>query len=236
MTIHSLSLALHIAAGTIALVAFWSAGLMAKGTPRHRAVGRAYLMSMVVVIASGIPLVLQLVERGQPVGALFLTYLLLLVGNACWSAWRAIRDRRDRDAYFGPMYLFLAALTAASGLGIAALGLQVGATLLVVFGALGAAGGLGAWHVRRRARHDPKWWLKEHYGNMIGNGVATHIAFLGIGVRRLLPGVDPGLQQHLAWFLPLGGALIAGWWLHRRYGRGATASRAVPSRSALPAE
>ena len=31
-------------------------------------------------------------------------------------AWRAIRDRRDRAAYFGPMYWFVAALTAGSGL------------------------------------------------------------------------------------------------------------------------
>ncbi|WP_374602707.1 hypothetical protein [Arenimonas sp.] len=221
----------HVVAGTIALACFWTAGLAKKGSPLHRRVGQVYLLAMVGIVLTGVPLVLQVTERGNPVGALFLTYLLVLVGNATWSAWRAIRDRRDRAAYFGPMYWFVAALTAACGLAIIALGFQAGAVLLQVFGGVGVMAGVGAIKSWRRSATDPKWWLKEHYGALIGNGVATHIAFFGIGLRGLLPGVDPQLLQLFSWFTPLAGAFIAGWWLNRRYGRPAAKVQTSPSSS-----
>ena len=224
-------LALHIAAGTLALATFWIAGLVKKGTLLHRRVGQAYLLAMAAIVLTGIPLVRQVGDRGHPVGALFLTYLLVLVGNGCWSAWRAIRDRRDRRAYFGPMHWFAAALTAGSALAIIALGVQTGAVLLQVFGGVGVFAGAGAIHGWRRSATDPRWWLKEHYGAMVGNGVATHIAFFGIGLRSLLPGVDPQVLQSLAWFTPLAGALVAAWWLGRRYGRGAVPPQTSPSSS-----
>jgi hypothetical protein len=181
-------------------------------------VGKVYLLTMLVVIISGVPLVLNLIERGQQIGALFLTYLLLLVGNACWSAWRAIRERRDRVAFYGPMYWLLTGIVGLSGLAIVLLGAQAGAPVLMVFGAVGVLSGIGAVSSWRRAKADPKWWLREHYSAMIGNGVATHIAFFSIGLRNALPGVDPVIVQNLAWFIPLAGSVIAGVWLRRKYG------------------
>lgn len=234
MDLATLPLTLHVVAGSLALVTFWSAGLARKGTPLHRRVGQVYLLAMLAIILTGIPLVLQLVNRGQPAGALFLTYLMVLVGNASWSAWRAVRDRRDRAAFYGTMYWFVAMLTAGSGMAIIALGTHAGALLLQVFGAVGVIGGIGAWTSWRRSASDPKWWLKEHFGAMIGNGVATHIAFFGIGLRSLLPGMDPGLLQHLAWFAPLAGAFIAAWWLGRKYGRPTTAQTSPPSSQPSP--
>lgn len=231
MDLATLPLVLHIAAGTVALATFWTAGLARKGSPFHRRIGQVYLVAMALIIATGVPLVLQLIDRGQPIGALFLTYLLVLVGNATWSAWRAIRDRRDRAAYFGHMYWFASALTAVCGLAIIALGVQVGAVLLQVFGGVGVLGGIGAWKSWRGSATDPKWWLKEHYGAMIGNGVATHIAFFGIGLRSLLPGVDPQLLQMFSWFTPLAGAVIAGVWISRKYGRPAVPRQTSPSSS-----
>lgn len=228
---NKLPLVLHIAAGVVALATFWTAGLVKKGTPLHRRVGQVYLLAMLTIVLTGIPLVLQVTARGQPVGALFLTYLLVLVGNASWSAWRAIRDRRDRRAFFGPMTWFATALTAGSGLAIIALGLQTGAVLLQVFGGVGVLAGVGALRGWRRSATNPQWWLKEHYGAMIGNGVATHIAFFGIGLRGLLPGVDPQLLQHFAWFTPLAGSLVAAWWLGRKYGRPAAPGQTSPSSS-----
>ncbi|GAB2666526.1 hypothetical protein [Arenimonas aestuarii] len=227
----SIPLILHVAAGIVALVSFWTAGLVKKGTPFHRGVGRVYLLAMLGIVLTGVPLVLQLADRGHPVGALFLTYLLVLVGNASWFAWRAIRDRRDRAAFYGPMYWFVVVLTAVSGLAIIALGWQVGSVLLQVFGGVGVVGGIGAFFSWRRSASDPTWWLKEHYGAMIGNGVATHIAFFGIGLRGMLPGVDPQVIQLYSWFTPLAGAVIAGWWLNRKYGRPAGKTQTSPSSS-----
>lgn len=231
MDIASIPVIAHVAAGTVALATFWTAGLVKKGSPLHRRVGQVYLFAMLAIILTGIPLVIQVTARGQPVGALFLTYLLVLVGNASWFAWRAIRDRRDRAAYFSPMYWFVSALTAGSGLAIIALGTQAGAVLLQVFGGVGVMAGVGAITSWRRSANDPKWWLKEHYGAMIGNGVATHIAFFGIGLRGLLPGVDPQVLQLFSWFTPLAGAFGAAWWLNRKYGRPAPKTQTSPPSS-----
>jgi uncharacterized membrane protein len=225
MSLYSLSLVLHLVAGSVALLLFWCAAAMRKGTPLHRRIGQIYLIAMVGVIVSGASLAHALLERGSPVAAMFLCFLLLLVSSACWSAWRAIRDRADRRAYFGPMYWFFTAAVALSGMAMIALGLQIGATLFVVFGSVGVLAGAGSLHAWRRSPSDPKWWLKEHYGAMIGNGVATHIAFIGIGLRNALPGIDPQLLQSIAWFGPLVAAGIAAWWLNRRYGRSSSAPR-----------
>jgi hypothetical protein len=221
----------HVSAGTLALITFWIAGLITKGTPRHRRVGQIYLLAMLAVIVSGVPLVFNLLERGQQIGALFLTYLLLLVTSACWSAWRAIRDRRDRATFYGAMYWFMAAVVSLAGLAIIALGVQVSAPLLMVFGGVGVIGGIDAVQSWRKAPGNPKWWLREHYAAMIGNGVATHIAFFSIGLRNAFPGVDPVIVQNLAWFVPLAGSVVAAIWLRRKYGNAKAKPPAVVARA-----
>lgn len=223
----------HVAAGTVALATYWTAGLVKKGTLLHRRAGQVYLLAMLAILLSGIPLVVRAVLADELVGAAFLGYLLLLVAQGCWTAWRAIRDRRTPQRFFGPVFWSLTGATVLAGAGMIALGLKVGAPILAVFGGVGGLVGFGAMRARRRAATDPKWWLKEHFGAMIGNGVATHIAFFGIGLRRLLPGVDPGLLQNFAWFTPLAAAFVAGWWLNRKYGG---KPRAAPARGGLVAE
>jgi hypothetical protein len=64
---------------------------------------------------------------------------------------------------------------------------------------------------------EPKWWLKEHFGAMVGNGVATHIAFLSIGLPKLLPMFAGPVLQNLAWLGPLSLALVARVLLDRKY-------------------
>jgi hypothetical protein len=69
----------------------------------------------------------------------------------------------------------------------------------------------------RRLTSTPRWWFVEHYTAMLGNGVATHIAFLGIGLPRLLPAVDGTALHYVSWFGPLLVAGVAKVLLDRRY-------------------
>ncbi len=218
MDTYRIAVITHIAAGSIALILFWTAGLMNKGTPVHRKVGQGYLLAMLAVVLTGVPLVSASFARGQVYGGLFLGFLLLLVTTSCWMSWRAIRDRRDRKRYFGLVFWFLAGLTAVAGASVSLLGMNIGSGLLSIFGLVGVSIGIGAVRGWRRAGNDPKWWLKEHYGAMIGNGVATHIAFLGIGLGRAIPSFDPGKLQLVAFVGPVFVAIIAGFWLNRKYG------------------
>jgi hypothetical protein len=217
MSLHAASLNLHLVAGALALLGFWTAALARKGSRPHVLAGRVHLLAMLGIIVSGIPLVAGFALGGKPVMASFFGFLLLLVSWTCWCGWRAIRDRRHPQRYTSPVYWTLSILVLACGSAVVALGAARGALILVVFGAIGVLAGLDALRVRGRIRGNPRWWLKEHYGAMIGNAVATHVAFMSIGLRALLPGLDGTILTYLAWFGPLSAALAAGWWLDRRY-------------------
>jgi len=207
----------HALAGTVALVTFWTAGLATKGSPLHKGVGKVYMAAMVAVVLTGLPLTVAMALEGQWLGATFLAYLVILVSHSCRMAWLAIRLKRDFARYTAMGFRISAGVLTLVGMIVVAVGVLFEAWLLIIFGLLGPLGGWDAWRLIRKGPQSPKWWLKEHYGAMIGNGVATHIAFLQIGLMRLIPELGSTVVQHLAWFGPLAVGLAAGFWLDRRY-------------------
>lgn len=220
MNAYTLVFASHVAAGTVALASFWGAAALRKGSLLHRRTGQVYLLAMAVVVASAIPLCAAQYLRGNTVTAAFLAYLVVITSTGVWSAWRAIRDKHDVARYTGPVFVALGLLSLLTGLAVLALGLRVGSPLLMGFSSIGLAA--GADMLAKRARRErlgarPCWWMVEHYTAMLGNGVATHIAFLGIGLPRLLPSLNGSSLQYLVWFGPLLLAVLAKLWLDRRW-------------------
>jgi hypothetical protein len=158
---------------------------------------------------------------GRPAIGTFLAYLVVITATACWLAWRAIRSKRAPADYFGRGFLRLGWLNLVAGLMTLGIGVKLGIDLLMVFSWVGIFGGaVMIRQVGRPPSDNRRWWLREHYFNVLGAGVATHIAFLGLGLNRLLAplGIQP--PQLVARTLPLAVAFFAGIWLDRRYGRG----------------
>lgn len=215
----------HVLAGTLALLTFWTVAVLRKGTNRHRLVGRVYLLAMATVVVTGVPLTLARALDGQTVGAAFLGYLLLLVSTSVWLSWRAIRDRAAPARYFGRVHAALAVANPLAGLAVLALGLSVGSTLLTGFSLVGVFTGVDMWRRRRVMPARPNWWMKEHYGAMIANGAATHVAFLALGLPRLLPDIAGSAVYLAGWFLPVLLAVAATLWLDRRHARPGRAAR-----------
>ncbi len=207
----------HIVAGAVALVLFWCAALSRKGSPFHKRCGRVYLMAMLAVIITAVPLSIALFARGQPVIGTFMAYLVVLVSLTCRNSWQAVQCKRNFDAYAGTGLKVLATSAGIAGLIVVAGGLYAGIGVLIGFGLIGPILAWQSWKLVRNGPSAPNWWLKEHFGHMIGNGVATHIAFLQVGMVRLLPGLDLGIVQNLGWFGPLVVAAIASVWLGRRH-------------------
>lgn len=210
----------HASLGTLALATFWIAGLTRKGSPVHKGAGKLYLLAMAGLLTAALPMSLRILTSGRVVIGFFLLYLLVITVTAVWNSWRAVRDRRDWRAYTGPVYRVLTWLNLASGLGIAYVGLFEAKSMQLIitaFSAIGLVGSFSMWRFARRAPEDPRWWLREHLTAMIGNGVATHIAFLSIGLPRLLPELGGSSLQNIAWLGPLVVAFIAGTWLTRKY-------------------
>lgn len=207
----------HIAAGSLALLTFWTAAIARKGSPLHRAVGKAYLLAMLGILLSALPMSAMFFARGLVGIGTFLVYLVLITGTSCWLALRAIRRKREIHAYHDRRYRIVGAANLVAGLVVFAIGLWKGSLLLAGFSFVGTAIGIGMLRQARRLPEARNWWLKEHYGAMLGNGVATHIAFLGIGMRNTIASFDAAWLQLVPWFLPIAVALVAGVYLDRKY-------------------
>lgn len=218
---------LHAALGTLALVTFWSAAWMKKGSPRHRAVGKVFLLAMCGVIVSGIPLVIeQFFFRQRLMTGLFLTYLLPLTAQACWLACRAVTDKRDWRVMTSRigwhLVLWLPALTAVP---VLAMGVMKQQWLLMGFSTIAFINAWQMWKFAKRGPDKPNWHIVQHYQGMLGAGVATHVAFLAIGMQpvwewlKMTMAVPATLIQLFPWFAPLAVAVLATMWLRRKYGK-----------------
>lgn len=218
MNAYPIVFALHAGIGALALGSFWTAGFARKGSRVHVAAGKVYLLAMAVVLASALPLAIRLLLHGAGVFGWFLLYLLAITVTATWTSWRAIRDKRDYARFTGPVYRMLAMLNLMGGAAVLALGTLNGKPILIAFSFIGLLGGASMLRKARRGQPDsPRWWLREHLGAMIGNGIATHIAFLGIGLPKLLPMLAGPVLQNVAWFGPLAVAIAARILLGRKY-------------------
>jgi len=220
MSLYKIVLSLHGLLGAVALVTFWLAGLTRKGSPVHRAAGKVYLAAMVVLLVSAVPLALRILVTTNTVAGAFLLYLEVITITSVWCSWRAIRDKRDWARYTGVAYRALAWLNVGSGAAILVLGVVAGGGLrfiLAGFSLVGLLGGRSMLRFAKAAPSDPRWWLGEHFGAMIGNGVATHIAFLSIGLPKLLPALAGPVMHNSAWLGPLALAVVARTLLNRKY-------------------
>jgi hypothetical protein len=220
MSTYTTIVAIHGSIGAFALLTFWLAAFLRKGSPMHRRTGQIYLLAMTGIILTAMPMAWHAHASGKTVTAAFLAYLVVITAAGVWGAWRAVRDRHDVVRFTGPVYVGLGALSLLSGLGVLVLGYRVGSPLLMGFSAVGLLAGYQAFDRRlHRARlaAQPRWWLEAHYTGMLGNGIATHIAFLAIGLPRLMPSISGGALNYVAWFGPVVVAVIAKFWIDRRW-------------------
>ena len=217
MELYDLTKLLHYGIGVLALGAFWTAAFARKGSPLHRTVGKVYLLAMSGIVLTAAVITVLATLRRPGVTSVFLAYLLVITGTGCWLAWRAVRDKRDFARYTGPVYRTLAVLNIASGLSVLAVGLKVGSVLFAGFSLIGVLTGIGMIRLRRNGPAHAMWWRQEHINAMLGNGVATHIAFLSIGLPKILPMLAGPRLQLIAWFGPLVVATVLGIWLKRKY-------------------
>ena len=219
MTLHSISFALHAGLGTLALITYWTAGLSRKGSPVHRLAGKIYLLAMTGLLVASLPLTAALASR-NPVAAAFLSYLVVITVTSVWTSWRAVRDKKDWAHFTGPVYRTLMWANLVTGLAIAYVGLFITTQMQVIFVAFSSIGILGfvrMWRFSRRPPDDARWPLRQHLGAMLGNGIATHIAFLTIGLPKALPFLAGSSLLNLSWLAPLVVASLAGMYLTRKY-------------------
>jgi hypothetical protein len=220
MSWYSSTAFLHASIGAVALVTFWVAGMSKKGSSIHKGAGKIYLLAMTGIILSALPLALSMLLNKSPVGGSFFLYLLVITTTSVWCSWRAIRDKRDWAGYVGSVFKILMALNFFSAIAIVLVAVMIPndiQIILMAFSSIGMINAVKMFRFMRTAPSDPRWWLGQHLGSMIGNGVATHIAFLSIGLPKVLPMLSGPVLQNMAWLGPLTLSIFAGVFLKRKY-------------------
>lgn len=217
MNAYALLVTAHIGVGTLALVSFWIAGFARKGSPLHKLAGKTYLSAMLGILLTAIPMAGVFFARGRTGVGVFLVYLVVITGTTMWLSWRAIRLKRAIADFHNTRYRQVAVANLLAGAIVFAIGLNLGSLLLSLFCWVGVFAGVGMLRQARSLPGARNWWLKEHYGAMLGNGVATHVAFLGIGLNGFLSSFGVAWLQLVPWFAPIAAAVVAGIYLDRKY-------------------
>ena len=224
----------HGLCGLVALIAFWIAAFAKKGSPLHLKVGKTYMLAMIGIVVTALPMAAIIAGRGKPGIATFLLYLVVITATGMWLGWRAVKRKRDQPVFRDRAYVVVAVLNLVASAIVFAVGLAMSQALLMGFSAVGTITGVQMLMRRARPMDTPRWWLQEHFSAMIGCGVATHIAFLAIGLDRIVRavGIDPPSWYHLiAWFLPLAVSFVVAARLQRKYMSKPDGGAAVMSRA-----
>jgi uncharacterized membrane protein HdeD (DUF308 family) len=197
-------LAVHIAAGSIALLSMIVPLVSRKGGLTHRRAGWVFVGGMSVVSITALMLsAARFLFDPRPeaqAGAVFLFYIAILTAAGVSSGIRALRTKRRSAAYRNPWDVGMAALLTVAGVLVAAYGLFERVPLFVILAVLGIVSGAGQLRYWLRPPTSPMHWWYEHMSGMLGSCIAAVTAFavtnagrLHLPNRSLIVWVGPGI-------------------------------------------
>ena len=224
MDLFELGRSLHSGAGVVALVSFWTAALSAKGGDVHRRAGRVYLAALVGVMGLSTLMVAGKAAAGDAGRAIFLSFLISMVGTASWLTWFSIR-RREPRTLAGTTYRVLATWLILAGLGLFPLGVARRAPLTMFLSLLGAGFGANMWRLAL-GRPGGRWWLSQHMNGAMLNFIATHDSFLALGVGSVVPELRQGVPRMCIAVGLTAAAIVARVVLGRRHAGATVVARA----------
>lgn len=236
---HNALLAIHIATGTVAIVAFWLPVLARKGGPLHVQAGRVYTWTMYAVSATALtmsaavlldPIGVRFPDRNLPLDqamavangnrmfALFLLMLGLLVLSALRHGMLALRARRGEDVLRTTGHRALLVTLGVTGVAVGIVGVRNEQLLLMIFSVLAVSGSIGMLRESLRTSLTPREALVAHFNGLIGTGVGAYTALFAFGGREFLSNLLTGQWQVVPWVAPavIGTLVLAR--MKRRYG------------------
>lgn len=243
-------LAVHVAAGSVALASMFVPMVAHKGGTTHRRAGWVFVGAMAIVsvtafVLAGSRFLFDPSPEGR-IGGLFLLFVGLLTASAVSTGVRVLRFKNRTAAHLHWWDTSLPALLAIASVGIGLYGLVLGEALFIgfsVIGALNAAGSLRYW--LRAPSSRTHWWF-EHMTSMLGGCIAATTAFMVNTADNF------GLWPLAAWLAPsiIGAPAIVIWTAYYRKqfsyrkqflgselaGTSGTAARSDPNRSRIARE
>ena len=229
---------MHAAAGLLGLLVMPVALATRKGGRAHRRAGLVFAGAMAaaaltgLVIAAAWLLDVSLVKVLPPeparrsaaiaahrvYGLFFLLLAILLAASVAGGVLSVWGRRNQRAAALGPkVALGFGIALVGGGLGTTATGLLVHAPLLVAFGLVGVATGIGELRIAARRTRPAGAWQLRHAQAMLGAATAASTAFAVQWAGRSGAGMSLA-----AWLVPVAiGTALSTWWSLRLRGRSA---------------
>ncbi|MEY7850356.1 hypothetical protein AB7C87_14290 [Natrarchaeobius sp. A-rgal3] len=177
----------HVLAGVLALAAGLAAIVTRKGGRRHNVAGRAYALSMVVVVVTAVPLAVWTENW-------FLLAIAVFSGYLVFGGYRVIARRRTGLTALTPVdYSGHGSMVAVGGLMVAFGGWQMItgppglAPALAVFGAIGAGFAVLTLLEFRSPPAERTPWIDWHVGFMGGAYIATVTATITVNLTMVPP-------------------------------------------------
>lgn len=196
---HTLVL-LHIATGTVGLVAFWVPIATKKGARPHRRWGRlacygflgagALATAMALLSLYGpeerIPSVTDRTLFAGLFGWMMLYLGILTIGFVDYGL-AVVKHARDRSQLRRARYQAVMAAVVLSGLWCGCFGLAIGQPLMVLVAVVGVVA-MVLQEIFIWRRESPRGaHVGEHFRALIGMGISAYTAFLSVGLVRSFP-------------------------------------------------
>lgn len=189
----------HIVIGSLAMLLFWATLLTVKGSPRHRRLGRPFLIAMGATVLTVPPVVLLRPVPFDPGWVVSLVYLSACVGTVVTLAWTAIRWKDQPERFRGLHFRLLGPLIALLGGVVLAAGLVKNDPVAAVLSWVGLSFGAAMIHFAwSRAPLQPRWWLSWHVNAVLALFTAVH-GTLGFVVWRALAAPEATRADAAAW-------------------------------------
>ena len=221
--LHALLVNVHIAVGAIVLVLFWVPAFAKKGSPLHVTVGKVYVVSMYVVVATAF--VASVIVLIDPIGirrpgefyepaeaaelavrfqmmSLFLLMLSVLVFTSLRHGILALRQKTTPGVLSRPSHRALVGALGVLGLVVGILGIARGGILLIIFGGISLTASISMFRDTLVERPDRRAQLIAHLNGLIGSGIGVYTAFFAFGGSRFLGEILTGNWQVVPWILP----------------------------------
>jgi len=181
-------LAVHIAAGAIALSVFWVPLVTRKGGRTHRRAGWVYVVAAATVAVTGFLSCIPLVSSGSPFrwrAGVFLAYVSVLAGASAQLGVRALRTKGRAGASRRASDLIPPLLLVAGGVALAAFGMYRSMVLYVLFAGLGVVLGLSYLRFWLTPPAHERAWFLAHMSAMGTSSITTVTAFVVVNARRV---------------------------------------------------
>ena len=187
-TVYDVFLAIHIAAGVVALLVFWLPLVAKKGGPFHRRVGWVYVVAAGVIASTGFVVCGRLIGDHNPLrqrAGFFLFYVGVLAAASAELGVRALRTKARTAPSKALVDLVPPALLVVGGVALAAFGVKEAMVLYVAFAALGIVQGISRLRFWLTPPSSSKEWFFAHMGGMGTSCITTVTAFFVVNAHRL---------------------------------------------------